>query len=129
LCIVRIDNRASGSFSVRPGQHLEVRAAVAGFLRSVNYDQGEQVGNGAVIGRLEIPDLDSLIAQKKAQLRESEANLRRLEAGPRHEEVREQRLKVERALNWCELGKTDLERARQALRQELSRVDQQIAQS
>lgn len=127
--VVRIDNRASGSFSVRPGKHLEVRAAVAGFLRAVNYDQGEQVGDGAVIGRLEIPDLDSLIAQKNAQLRESEANLRRLEAGPRHEEVREQRLKVERAQNWCELGKTDLERARQALRQELSRVDQQIAQS
>lgn len=129
LAVVRIDNRASGSFAVRPATHLEVRAPVAGFLRVMNYDQGDQVADRAVLGRLDIPDLDSLIAQKNAQLRESEANLRRLEAGPRVEEVREQRLKVERARNWRDLGRQDLERARQALHQELSRVDQQIAQS
>lgn len=128
-CLVRIDNRAAGNFSVRPAMHLEVRAPVAGFLRAVNYDQGERISDGAVIGRLEIPDLDSLIAQKNAQLRESEANLRRLEAGPRPEEVREQRLKVERSRDWCDRGRQDLERAREALRQELARADQQIAQS
>jgi HlyD family secretion protein len=52
-----------------------------------------------------------------------------LEAGPRHEEVREQGLKVERAREWCTRGNQDLERARLALRQELSQADQQIAQS
>jgi putative peptide zinc metalloprotease protein len=129
LCLVRIDNRASGSFAVRPATHLEVRAPVAGFLRAVHYDMGQTLRAGTVIGCLEIPDLESLVAQKQAQLRESEANLRQLTAGPRPEAVREQRLKVERAQAWYDLGMNDLTRARHAQTQDLNRLDQQIAQS
>jgi multidrug resistance efflux pump len=51
-----------------------------------------------------------------------------LEAGPRHEEVREQRQRVERARSWRDLAKQDLTRGKQALTEELARLDQQIAQ-
>jgi multidrug resistance efflux pump len=129
LVAVRVSNRAVGNFSVRPTTHLEVRAPVAGFLRSVDLDLGQKIGENGLIGRLEVPDLESLIAQKNAQLRETEANLRRLEAGPRPEELREQRSKVIRARQWSDLGKNDLERARLAYTQDLARFDQLIAQS
>lgn len=127
IFLVKIDNRAAGSFTVRPGKHLEVRAPVAGFLQEVRFDMGERLPADAVIGRFEIPDLESLVTQKTAQQRESEANLRRLTAGPRPEEIREQTLKVERARTWSNLGDEDLRRARQALAEELARADQQIA--
>lgn len=127
LFLVKMENRSAGSFTVRPAKHLEVRAPVAGFLRVINYDMGDRLEADAVIGRMEIPDLESLVAQKNAQQRESEANLRRLTAGPRYEEVREQELKVERAQAWYDLGMKDLDRAKQALVEELSRSDQQIA--
>jgi putative peptide zinc metalloprotease protein len=125
--VVKIDDRAAGSFTVRPAKHLEVRAPVAGFLREVRFDMGDRLPADVVLGRFEIPDLESLISQKTSQQKESEANLRRLTAGPRPEEVREQTLKVERARAWYELGEQDLRRARQALVEELARADQQIA--
>jgi multidrug resistance efflux pump len=106
---------------------LEVRAPVAGFLLEVNYDMGDRLAADAVLGRFDIPDLESLISQKQSQQRESEANLRRLTAGPRPEEVREQTLKVDRARAWSALGEQDLARARLALTEELARADQQIA--
>jgi len=127
LFAIQMEERSVGTFTVRPAKHVEVRAPVAGFLRSVNYDMGERLDENAVIGRLEIPDLESLIAQKNAQQRESEANLRRLQAGPRAEEVREQNFKVERAQAWYELGVNDLARAKQTMTEELSRIDQQIS--
>lgn len=129
LFAFKMEDRSIGTFTVRPAKHVEVRAPVAGFLRAVNYDMGERLETNAVIGRLEIPDLESLIAQKNAQQRESEANLRRLQAGPRAEEVREQQFKVERAQAWYDLGTKDLERAKQATTEELSRLDQQISAS
>lgn len=127
LFAFKMEDRSTGTFTVRPAKHVEVRAPVAGFLRAVNYDMGDRLDANAVIGRLEIPDLESLIAQKSAQQRESEANLRRLQAGPRAEEVREQNFKVERAQAWYELGMNDLARAKQTMTEELSRIDQQIS--
>ena len=129
LCFVRVQNRAAGDFSVRPATHLEVRAPVAGFLQYVGADLGNVVDGGSVVARLDIPDLESLIAQKNAQLHESEADLRRLVAGSRPEELHEQRSKVLRAREWRDLGLHDLSRARIALQQELARIDEQIAQS
>ncbi len=123
-----MNDQTTGNFSVRPAKRIEVRAPVAGFLRQVNFDEGDRVAAEAVIGRLEISDLESQIAQKQAEVAETQANLRRLEAGPRQEEIREQRLKVERAVAWRKMAEVDLQRARQTLHEELNRVDQQIAQ-
>jgi multidrug resistance efflux pump len=51
-----------------------------------------------------------------------------LEAGPRYEEVIEQRRRVERMKNWRDLARKDLTHAQQALQEELGRLDKQIAQ-
>lgn len=128
LAVCQIQDRAGGDFQVRPGTRVEIRAAVAGFLKEVHFDEGQHVSQSALIGRLEIPDLASLITQKRAAVQESQANLRRLEIGARPEEVAEQKHRVERASEWRDMAQRDLERARTGLQEELARLDEQIAQ-
>lgn len=123
-----MEDRASGPFQVRPASRAEVRARVAGFLQAVSYDEGDRVYAGGVLAHLEVPDLASRRRQKRAQIRESRAQLRLLEIGPRPEEVQEQRRRVERAEKWRDLAEKDLRRAREALQQDLERLDKQMAQ-
>lgn len=127
--LMPVDSRSSGSFHVRPARRVEVRAQVAGFLREVVSDEGQAVVQGARLLRLEVPDLESQLTQKAAELTEAKAQLRRLEAGPRPEEVHEQRLRVARIREWRDLAEQDLARARMALTEDLRRYDQQIAQA
>jgi multidrug resistance efflux pump len=77
---------------------------------------------------LEVPDLASRLAQQRALVLEARAKLRLLEAGPRHEEVAQQRRRVERATAWYDLARQDLKRLRQVFEKELARLDKQIAQ-
>ena len=96
-CLLPLPDRTSGTFQVRPVHRVELRAPVTGFLKMVAFDEGDQVSAGALVARFEIPDLASQIARKTAEIRESEADLRRLEAGSRPEELAEQREKITRA--------------------------------
>lgn len=128
LAIVPIQGRAGGDFQIRPGTRVEIRAPIAGFLKEIAFDEGQPVGKDALIGRLEIPDLASLIAQKRSAVEESQANLRRLEIGARPEVVSEQRQKVHRAREWRDLAQRDLERARLSFQEELARLDEHIVQ-
>jgi multidrug efflux pump subunit AcrA (membrane-fusion protein) len=126
--LMPIDDRAGGAFQVRALTRAELRAPVAGFVREVYCDEGDRVSPGAPVAKLEISDLASRLAQKWALVREAQAKLRLLEAGPRCEEVVEQRRRVERARAWHDLARQDLTRLRQVLEKELARLDKQIAQ-
>ena len=128
LFLVQVEDRSSGPFQVRPSSRVELRAEVAGFLEAVHFEEGDHVSTGAVVARLRVPDLASRSAQKLAEVRESEARLRLLEAGPREEEIVEQRRRVERMKTWRDLAAKDLAHARQALQEELERLDKQIVQ-
>lgn len=127
LCLVELEDRAGGPFQIRPRVRAELRAPVSGFLKQVDFDEGDRVSPGAVVARLEIPDLTSRIARKRAEVRETSATLRLLEAGPRSEELIEQRGRVDRAEAWCELAEQDLRRTRRAFDEDLIRLDKKIA--
>jgi HlyD family secretion protein len=129
LFLIEIEDRATGPFQVRPATRAEVRAPVAGFVRVVHCDEGDRVAPGAPLLTLEIPDLDSRLAQKRAEVREATARVRLLEAGARYEEVQEQRQRVERARSWRDLARQDLERHRGALAEELVCLEKQVAQA
>ncbi len=129
LAVVRIEDRVGGPFSIRPATRAGLRAPVAGFLKSVEFDEGDRVYAGQPVARLEVPDLASRLAQKEAEVREARANLRLLEIGPRPEMVAEARLGVARAKEWRDLAERDLGRNRQALRDELEKLDHMIAQN
>jgi multidrug efflux pump subunit AcrA (membrane-fusion protein) len=128
LYFIEIEDWAGGTFSVRAITRAELRAPVAGFLREVYFEEGDRVSPGTRVARLEVPDLASRLLQKHAQVREADAKLRLLEAGPRSEEILEQRRRLERAMAWHELGRQDLIRLRQVCEKELDRVDRLIAQ-
>jgi multidrug resistance efflux pump len=126
LFLIPIEDRAGGSFRVRPAVQAEVRARVAGFLQEVYGDEGDRVTASSPLARLEVPDLASRLAQKRADLSEAGAKLRLLEAGTRPEELAEQRHRVERATAWRDLGRRDLERARKAHEEDLAHLEKQI---
>ena len=116
-------DRATGVFEVRATTHAEVRAPVAGFLDLVNYEEGQQVSAGCEIARLTIPDLASRIAQKEAELRDAEARLKLLRAGPRAEEIAQQGRRVDAAKALCNVARKSLEHQQLALQQQLIRFD------
>src|SRR5262249_41362035 len=117
-----------GSFEVRPATRAELRAPVAGFLRQISFNEGDRVSPGALVARVEVPDLDSRLTQKRAEVREARAKLRMLEVGPRPQEVLAQRGRVERLKGLRDLAGRDLGRAGAALREELARLGEQVAQ-
>jgi multidrug efflux pump subunit AcrA (membrane-fusion protein) len=124
--LVQMDDRAGASFRLRPAVRAELRAPVAGFLREISCDQGDRVSPSATVARIEVPDLDSQLVEKREEVREARARLRMLRIGPRPEEVAEQRERVAREKAWRDLSQTDLAQAREALQAELARLDKQI---
>jgi putative peptide zinc metalloprotease protein len=127
LVFVEMEDRAGGTFRLRPTVRAELRAPVAGFLEEVYCNEGDRVSPGAAVARLEIPDLASRLAQKQAEMREARARVRLLEVGARPEEVEEQRSRVARATSWRDLGQEDLQRNRHALDKDLVRLEKQAA--
>jgi multidrug efflux pump subunit AcrA (membrane-fusion protein) len=123
---LEINDRAGATFRVRPAARAELRAAVAGFLREVHCDQGDRVSPGHAVARIEVPELDSRLIEKREEVREARATLRLLQIGPRPEEVAQQRARVAREQAWRDRSQTDLVQAREALQAELARLDKQI---
>jgi putative peptide zinc metalloprotease protein len=126
LVFGRMDDRASGTFRVRPVVRAELRAPVAGFLREFVFDEGSRVPPGVVVLRLEVPNLANHRAEKQAEVREAEARVRLLEAGPGFAAVAEQRRRVEQAREWRDLAKRDLARVEQALAAEMVWLEQEV---
>jgi multidrug resistance efflux pump len=127
LCLIEIDDRAGGTFRLRPVDRAEVRAPVAALVVGVYRDEGDAVSPGAVVALLEVPDLAARLAEARAEVQEAEAGLRLVESGPRLEDVDEQRGRVERAAAWRDLAQRDLDRARRAADEDLARLDRQVA--
>jgi multidrug efflux pump subunit AcrA (membrane-fusion protein) len=126
---IEIEDRVGGPCQLRPATRCEVRAPVAAFIAAVNAGEGDRLTSGDKIFHLHVPDLDSRITQKQAEVSECAARLRLLQTGSRPEELAEQRQRVERAKGWCDLAAEDLQHARKALNADLSRLDHSLAKA
>lgn len=126
--VIPAPSTAGGEFTIRPTRRVEVHAEVAAFVKAIHVREGERVEPGRLLAELEIPDLTSRISQKKSELAETAALLRRFEAGPRPEEVREAQLRVARAEAWRDLGRQDLDRAKIVFEQEMLRAGEEVSQ-
>ncbi|HVX09575.1 MAG TPA: efflux RND transporter periplasmic adaptor subunit [Pirellulales bacterium] len=124
LGLVKIEQRATGDFRVEPATRMQVRAPLAAFLKEVAGDEGTSVSEGQRVALLEVPDLESKIASKRAEVRETEAQLTLLKTGARQEELDDARQRVERAMRWRDLAESDLERSRKAVQKHLGRLEQ-----
>jgi multidrug efflux pump subunit AcrA (membrane-fusion protein) len=124
---VQIEDRVGGTFQLRPATHAEIRAPLAGFVQSISSDEGDRISSGALLARLEVPDLESRLGQKRAEVGEVQAKLKLLRIGSRPEEVAEQRQRTTRAKAWRELAEQDLKRIRKAHDDNQDQLDKQIA--
>jgi multidrug resistance efflux pump len=128
IAMVPFPDGTSGPFLVRTASRVEVCAQVGGFLREVCVEEGHQVEPGQVLARLEVPDLETRVAQKRAEVAEARAQLRILTKGARPEELRKQRERVQRARRWADQGRLDLDRARRVDAAKLDSIEKLIAQ-
>jgi multidrug efflux pump subunit AcrA (membrane-fusion protein) len=107
MVLVPLEDKAGGTFQVRSTTRLELRAPTSGFLHEVHGDQGDRVAAGALVARMNVPDLDSLVAQKRAEIVEQEAKLRLLRFGPRGAQTE--------AASETEIRKAEVDAARASL--------------
>lgn len=111
VVMIPIKDRISGAVLMKPEEHTKLYAPLAAFVKEVEYREGDSVSAGKTVAEFEIPDLKSRIAQKQAEEKEVEAMYRLLQAGPRHEELTEQRARVQRANTWRDKAQAELEKA------------------
>ncbi len=128
IAMLPIRHYTFGDFEVRPGERVDVPVPSDSFISRVYVEDGDRVQAGDVLVELQAHDLLSRILTKEAELKESEANLARLQAGPRAEELADQESRVSRLQAWYELGKLELETNRTALKHQLAAVQHRITQ-
>jgi RND family efflux transporter MFP subunit len=61
----------------RPYQSVELHAKVAGYLKQINVDVGDQVKAGQLLGTIEIPEINDDLAHAEAEGRRSAAEIDR----------------------------------------------------
>lgn len=118
LFLVPVKFTASGNFEVRPGGVVQLHVPVSGTLQNILVDDGSLVEAGQVVAELRSSSLESDITRTEDVLREVQANLQRLRAGTRPEELAAQQERVRRAREWHELGVSELQEFRAAWEQE-----------
>jgi len=129
LFLVPVRSTTSGDFEVRPGNIVQVHAPVAGIVDQIFVEDGCVVKEGELIAELKSPGLDSDIIKTEDMVREVEANLRRLKAGARPEELEAAADRVRRLTEWYDLGAEEFEQARLAHEQELLAQDHRIRET
>ena len=68
----------SGAF--RPYQEVDVHAKVAGYIRNIFVDVGDQVKAGQVLAILEVPELNAQVMGAKADMQRSQDAIRRAQS-------------------------------------------------
>jgi multidrug efflux pump subunit AcrA (membrane-fusion protein) len=120
LASIQMEERVTGSFLLKTAEQTKVYAPVAGFVKSLACRQGEHLAAGSTVAWLEIPDLASRLAQKRAELKEAEAVHRLLLSGTRPEELAEQRARLERAQAWRDKSQQELKTALEGDKQQVA---------
>ncbi len=128
LAVGRLEDRAGGNFQLRPVVRAEVRSPLTAFVHEVFVEEGTSVRPGMLLARLSIPNLDTQLAQARAEVREAQARLRLLLAGTKPEELQAQRDRVGRAKLLRELAQRNLQRATRAYNEELRQLERQTDQ-
>lgn len=122
LFFVPVRSTTSGDFEVRPGNVVQVHVPVAGIVQKVFVEDGGLVEEGQLIAELASPSLEVEIAKTEDLLHEVEANLNRLTAGARKEELTAAEDRLKRMTEWHQLGLEDLQQA------EIAHVQQLLVQ-
>ena len=119
LFFVRIELKVSGEFTILPIQNADVRAEVEGVIQEIYVDQGDQVEQGGLIAILCDRDYSTDFQKVGAELYEKGANLNKLKAGPREEEIELARNEVEKVQEQLKYARNNVKRFKELLGQGL----------
>lgn len=118
LLLGRMELKVSGEFTVLPIHNADVHAEVAGIIQDIPVEQGDAVEEGQVIAVLSDRDTSKELHQVRAQLLEKQANLAKLRAGPRPEEIELARSEVGKAEARLKHASNNRDRLEPLVRQE-----------
>jgi multidrug resistance efflux pump len=119
LFIGRMELKVSGEFTIFPVWNADIRAEVEGIIREIYVDQGDRVDQGQPIVTLSDRDYSAELKKVVAELHEKEANLIKLKAGSRREEIEVLRKDVEKAEQRLKYAEKYFERYDELFRREL----------
>ena len=107
--------KASGS--VVPIQTVNVSPKVSGRLVELLVEQGDKVTQGQILARMDDANIQAQLAEARANLDASQANLEKLRNGSRTEDVAAAKARVESAQARANLSRSRLERNRDLAKQ------------
>lgn len=109
---------ASSTLIAAPGrieaasEEIRVSSELSGRLKSVNVEEGDRVQQGQVLAEIENDDYRARVAAAEAELRQRQAELRRLVNGARMQERREAEASMQAAKAVLVNAKSEAERRR-----------------
>jgi multidrug resistance efflux pump len=116
--------KISGSFTILPEQNADVRSEVDGIIAEVRMNEGDTVRAGQVVARLSDEATQTELSKTEAAIRESQANLKMLEAGPIADSVALARAGVAKAQDRIRYTRERLARLTELARQRLAPQDE-----
>jgi len=119
LFFVPMPLRIAGPFLVLPIQNADVRPEVGGTIEEIFVDEGNWVRQGDLIARLSDRDLRATLQRTEADLAQTQAQLKLLQAGTRREEIELARLSVMRAEERSGFARKNLDRDKELFKDQL----------
>ena len=89
--------RITASGSVVPIQTVNLSPKTTGRLAELRVEQGDKVKQGQIVARMDDDDIQAQIVQAKAKLEQAKANLAKVRAGNRPEEIAQTRARLAQA--------------------------------
>src|ERR1700690_3766170 len=91
-------------------RQVELGFRVSGRLKSMRFEEGETVNEGAVMAELDLRSFDDQLRAAEAQVAENEANLQKVVAGSRPAEIARAKAALDEATAGQQNARTELER-------------------
>jgi multidrug resistance efflux pump len=111
--------KVSGEFTILPIWNADIRAEAEGIIQEIYVDQGDRVKQGQPILTLSDRDYSTELREVAAELQEKEANLIKLRAGSRKEQIEVAIKEEEKAQQRFVFAKKYFERYQELFRRDL----------
>ncbi|WP_437475946.1 efflux RND transporter periplasmic adaptor subunit [Sorangium sp. So ce1014] len=95
---------------VLPFRRVDVRAHIEGLVAEILVDEGDHVRVGDVLARLDAHDLDTALLRAHAEIERRRAELAKVRAGPRQEEIDQTRASVAARAHDVQFAETEAKR-------------------
>lgn len=108
-----MDLRVTGPFTILPVRNADVRSEIDGQIESIDVAEGDEVRAGDVVARLSDRQNRVELEKTEAQLQQTRARLRLLEAGTTPDSIALARTEVERTQDQLKYARARLDRNKQ----------------